>query len=304
MRVVALAGGTGSAKLLRGLSALGVDLTVVANVGDNFWAHGLYVCPDVDIAMYTLAGAANAKLGWGIEGDTFRALKRLGQMGEPTWFALGDLDIATHIVRTRMLREGKSLTSVTEKLRKAYRVAQTILPLTDDAVETRILTSKGSLHLQEFWVRDRGRPSVRGVTYRGSSKARCSEEVERAIENADRIVICPANPVTSIGPMLAVPRFSKKLSRSNARVTALSPMVGRAPFSGPAAKLMRAVEVRPDSVGVARMYSGFLDALVVDRSDAAAADEIEGLGISCVASDTLMANRSDEVRLSRELVKV
>jgi len=304
MRVVALAGGTGSAKLLRGISALGVELTVVANVGDNFWAHGLYVCPDVDIAMYTLAGVANTRQGWGIEGDTFRTLAQLGKIGDPTWFALGDLDIATHIVRTMMLREGRSLTSVTEKLRRAYRVAQPILPLTDDAVETRILTSKGPLHLQEFWVRDRGRPAVSGVRYKGSSKARCSEKVEEAIEKADRIVICPANPVTSIGPMLAVPGFLRMLSESRARVTGLSPMVGKAPFSGPAAKLMKAVGMRPDSVGVARTYSGFLDALVVDRSDAELADEIEGLGISCVTSDTVMADLSYEVMLSKELLNI
>ena len=303
MRVVALAGGTGSAKLLRGLSALGVDLTVVANVGDNVWVHGLYVCPDLDIAMYTLAGLANRRRGWGIGGDTFRTLAQLGLIGEPTWFALGDRDIATQIVRTRMLREGLTLTSVTEGLRKAFRVAQTILPLTDDPVETRILTPAGYVHLQEFWVRDRGRPAVRGVAYEGSSKARFTEEVERVIGRADRIVLCPANPVTSIGPMLAVPGFSRMLSRAKARVTALSPMVGRVPFSGPAAKLMKAVGMRPDSVGVAQAYSGFLDSLVIDRNDAGAAGEIEDLGVRCVLSDTLMRDRSDEERLSKELLE-
>lgn len=303
MKVVALAGGTGSAKLLRGLSALGVDLTVVANVGDNVWMHGLYVCPDLDIAMYTLAGLADRRQGWGIEGDTFRTLAQLGQIGEPTWFALGDMDIATQIVRTKMLREGLTLTSITEKLRIAFHVAQTILPLTDDPVESRILTPAGYAHLQEFWVRDRGRPVVRGVTYKGASRARLSEDVGKAIERADRVVLCPANPVTSIRPMLAVPGFSIGLSRTKARVTALSPMVGRAPFSGPAGKLMKAVGMRPDSVGVAQMYSEFLDSLIIDRSDAGLAAEIEELGIKCTFSDTLMRDRSDEERLSKELVE-
>jgi LPPG:FO 2-phospho-L-lactate transferase len=303
LRVVTLAGGTGSAKLLRGLSALDVDLTVVANVGDNFWVHGLYVCPDLDIAMYTLAGLASRRQGWGIEGDTFRTLAQLGQIGERTWFTLGDMDIATQIVRTRMLREGLTLTSVTEGLRKAFRVVQAILPLTDDPVETRILTPAGYVHLQEFWVRDRGRPAVRGVAYKGSSRARFTEEVERAIKRADRVVICPANPVTSIGPMLAVPGFSRMLSRTKARVTALSPMVGRVPFSGPAAKLMKAVGMRSDSVGVAQMYSEFLDSLVIDRSDEGITGQIEELGIKCVPSDTLMKDRSEEKRIAKEMLE-
>jgi LPPG:FO 2-phospho-L-lactate transferase len=279
-----------------------VNLTVVANVGDNVWMHGLYVCPDLDIAMYTLAGLADRRQGWGIEGDTFRTLTQLGQIGDSTWFALGDMDIATQIVRTRMLREGLTLTSITEKLRKAFHVAQTILPLTDDRVETRVLTPTGYEHLQEFWVRDRGRPAVRGVAYKGASQARFTEDVEEAIKKADRIVLCPANPVTSIGPMLAVPGFSRRLSRTKARVTALSPMVGRAPFSGPAAKLMKAVGMRPDSVGVAKMYSEFLDSLIVDRSDAGISAEIEELGTKCILSDTLMRDLPAEERLSKELV--
>ena len=304
MKVVALAGGTGSAKVLRGLSTLGIDLTAVINVGDNVWMHGLYICPDIDTAIYTLAGVANRTLGWGLEGDTFRTLEQLGRIGESRWFALGDLDIATHLVRTRMLREGKNLTAVTEKLRKAFGVAHQILPLTNDAVETHVVTPSGSVHLQEFWVRERGRPAVKSVTYRGASKSSCTEEVAKAVRQSDRIVVCPANPVSSIGPMLAVPGFTRMLSGAKARVTALSPMVGKVPFSGPAGKLMKAVGMRPDSVGVAQAYYGFLDTLIIDRSDKESADEIESLGIRCVAADTRMANRSDEVRLSKELLDV
>ncbi len=303
MRVVALSGGTGSAKLLRGLSRLDADLTVVVNVGDNFWVHGLYVCPDLDIAMYTLAGLANRRKGWGVEGDTFRTLAQLGQIGEPTWFVLGDMDIATQMVRNRLLREGRTLTTVTDRLRKAFRVAHVILPLTDDPIETHILTPTGHVHLQEFWVRDRGLPTVKGVAYKGSSQAKLTEKVERAIERADRVIICPANPVTSIGPMLAVPGFSKMLSRTKARVAALSPMVGNVPFSGPAAKLMRAVGMRSDSVGVAQRYSEFLDSLVIDRSDEGVAGEIERLGIRCVLSNTLMSNGSEEKRIAKEMLE-
>jgi len=303
LRVVALAGGTGSAKLLRGLSAVDVDLTVVANVGDNVWMYGLYVCPDIDIAMYTLAGAANRKLGWGMEGDTFRTLTQLGRIGEATWFALGDMDIATQLIRTRLLREGNDLTKVTDRLRKSFGVVYPILPVTDDAVETRIYTQKGSLHLQEFWVRDRGRPRVIGVKYIGSSKATCTVEVANAIRRADKVIVCPANPITSIGPMLAIPGFSRMLSSARARVTALSPMIGRTPYSGPAATLMKAVEKRPDSVGVAKAYSGIVDSLVIDRRDEGFMEEIESLGMRCVVSDTMMSDSSAEVRLSKELLE-
>lgn len=303
MKVVALAGGTGSAKLLRGLSSLDLDLTVVANVGDNVWMHGLYVCPDIDIAMYTLAGVENKQQGWGLRGDTFRALAQLGRLGEATWFALGDKDLATQLARTKMLGEGMSLTQVTEHLRRAFRVAQRLLPVSDDPVETRILTSAGPVHLQEFWVRDHGRPATSGVTYVGAGEARFTGEVRKVIERADRIVVCPANPVTSIGPMLAVRGFSKMLFQARGRVTALSPMVGRVPFSGPAAKLMKAVKMRPDSVGVAQMYSRFLDALVIDRADAGEAEDIDGLGIKCITSDTQMRSHSDEERLAKELLE-
>ena len=302
VKVVALAGGTGSAKLLRGLSVIGVDLTVIANVGDNYWTHGLYVCPDIDIAMYTLAGVASKKKGWGIEGDTFRTLAQLGLMGESTWFSLGDRDIATHLVRTELLREGVSLTEATEKLRKAYGVSQRLLPVTDDSVETRVLTSRGTMHLQEFWVRERGDPAVRGVKYTGASDAVPTKQVEEAIGTADRIVVCPANPVSSIGPMLAAPGFLEMLASAPARITSLSPMIGQEPISGPAGKLMKAMGMRTDSVGVAEAYSGFIDSLIIDRRDRRVATDIRELGVSCRSSDIVMRGRRDEIRLARELL--
>ncbi len=304
MKVVALAGGTGSAKLLRGLATLGIDLTVVGNVGDNIWMHGLYVCPDLDIAMYTLAGIENRKLGWGLEGDTFRALAQFGRMGELTWFSLGDKDLATSVLRTKVLREGRALTAVTDKLRRALGVRQRLLPISDEPVETRIVTPAGELHIQEFWVRERGCPTVKGVKYAGSSRARPTKEVEVAIADADRIVLCPANPVTSIGPMLAVRGFPELLARAEGRVSSLSPLVGRTPFSGPAGKLMKAVGLRADSVGAAERYSGFLDSMIIHESDASLASAIEKLGIVCQLSDTKMSGPRDEKRLAKELLEV
>lgn len=302
MKVVALAGGTGSAKLLRGLSRSGAELTVVANVGDNYLANGLYVCPDVDTAVYTLAGVASRERGWGVEGDTFEALGQLRRLGEPAWFSLGDRDIALHLARARMLREGKSLTEATDALRRALGSPWPVLPATDARVETHVLTPEGALHLQEFWVRDRGRPAVKGVEYRGASGAAPTKEVRRALSRADRIVVCPANPVTSIGPMLAVPGFTEMLAASRATAVGVSPMVGKAPVSGPAAKLMRGTGVRPDTVGVARAYSGFLDALLVDRGDAGSAGEIRALGVRCVPADIVMKGRAGEARLAREVL--
>jgi len=304
LRVAALAGGTGSAKLLRGLYSLHVDLAVIANVGDNVWIHGLYVCPDIDIAMYTLAGVANPKSGWGIAGDTFMTLSQISRLGQETWFRLGDKDMATSILRTVMLRQGMTLTAVTDKLRKSLGVRCKVLPVTDDDVETRIVTPAGDLHFQEFWVRDKGEPDITGVRYRGASRASISSELRRVLSWADRIVVCPANPITSIGPMLAVSGFADELAKSNARVVALSPMVGNAPISGPAGKLMKAVGRRADSVGIASMYQKFVDCIVVSTEDHAMKKQIEALGIECITSETTMESHADEQRLAREIVEV
>jgi len=304
MRVVALAGGTGSAKLLRGLYRTDADLTVVANVGDNIWMYGVYVCPDIDIACYTLAGVADRTRGWGIAGDSFEALGSLRRYGEAAWFMLGDRDLATSLRRTEMVRTGSTLTEVTESLRKALALKCKILPVTDDPVSTMIRTSTGDLHLQEFWVREKGLPRVVKVWYRGARNARVTPAVEASIEGADRVVLCPANPISSIGPMLAVPGFTNLLARSRARVAALSPMEGRHPFSGPAGKLLKAGGMRQDSVGVAELYSRFLDAIVISERDASMSKKIEALGIDCALSDTLMSGPDDEFRLAKELLEV
>ena len=304
MKVVALAGGTGSAKLLRGLQKLPVDLTAVVNVGDNAWMHGAYVCPDIDIATYALAGVADRRKGWGVEGDSFEVLGALGKMGAETWFRLGDRDLATCLFRTRLMREGATLTQATERVRRAFGLRSRVLPVTDSELETWVETPEGGMHLQVFWVRERGRPRVSGVSYRGASGARVTRQARAAVLGADRIVLCPANPVTSMGPMLAVPGFARLLSASEARIVALSPMVGRAPYSGPAGKLLRAVGSRPDSVGVAKLYAGFLDAMLIADGDSAMRPSIERLGVRCVATDTLMREPRDEVRLAKELLEI
>lgn len=303
MKVVALAGGTGSAKLLRGLASSVRELTVVANVGDNFWVHGLYVCPDVDIAMYNLAGISDRRRGWGMRGDTFAVLAQLGRLGEETWFQLGDLDLATSIVRTALLRRGASLTEATSRIGRSLGVPHRVLPATDTDLETWLETDIGRIHLQEYWVKHHGKPRVSRVIYRGAAKAKPSPPVKEAISRADVIVICPANPVTSIGPMLAIRGMRQALSTCTARVVALSPMVGRGPFSGPAGRLMKQLGMRPDSAGVAALYSDFLDRFVIDRSDRSLVGRVEDTGVSCSLLNTFMKDRADERRVASVLLR-
>ena len=302
MKVVALAGGTGSAKLLRGLSRLPIELTVVANVGDNFWTYGVYVCPDVDIAAYTLAGISSQR-GWGIAGDTYETLGELSRLGVDTWFRLGDRDMAICLRRTDLMRRGRSLTEATLEITESLGVKPTILPVTDDRLETRMIVPSRDLPLQEFWVRERGRPRVMGVRYEGARGAEPTPEVATALASADRDVVCPANPVTGMGPMLAIGGFRRLLKAADARVTGLSPMEGSAPFSGPAGKLLKALGANPDSVGVAEIYSDFMDCLVISESDSAMSDRIRKLGMECLAADTRMNGGADELRLARTVIE-
>ena len=302
MKVVALAGGTGSAKLLRGLSRLPIELTVVANVGDNFWTYGVYVCPDVDIAAYTLAGISSQR-GWGIAGDTYETLGELSRLGVDTWFRLGDRDMAICLRRTDLMSRGRSLTEATLEITESLGVKPTILPVTAHRLETRIIVPSRDLHHQEFWVRERGRPRVLGVRYEGARGAKPTPEVATALASADRVVVCPANPVTSMGPMLAIGGFRRLLKAADARVTGLSPMEGSAPISGPAGKLLKALGANPDSVGVAEIYSDFMDCLVISESDSAMSDRIRKLGMECLAADTRMNGGADELRLARTVIE-
>ena len=302
MKVVALAGGTGSAKLLAGLKELRDQLVVICNVGDNFLWQGLLVCPDIDIATYALAGRGDRERGWGLEGDTFHALSELGRLGAETWFRMGDRDLAASILRADLIGRGMTLTGATEELARRQGLDQKILPITDDPLETHILTSAGELHLQEFWVRDHGRGRVAGVVYRGAEKAAISEPARKEMLDADRLVICSANPVTSIGPMLAVRGVVDALVQTSGRVSALSPMKGRAPISGPAGKLMKAMGVRPDSAGVAKLYAEFLDVLLVDKEDSALRRQVETAGPRCLLSDITIRGGGDARRLAKELV--
>jgi LPPG:FO 2-phospho-L-lactate transferase len=304
LKLTVLAGGTGSAKLLRGLKEEVGEFTIISNVGDNFWRHGLYIAPDIDIAVYTLAGIADTAKGWGLRGDTFNALGQLARMGEETWFNLGDMDLATHIFRTEQLAHGRRLGDITDTICSRLGVKQRVIPCTDDRLETYITTRTGSMHLQEFWVKNRGEPEVEGVEYRGEDGAKPDQRAVEALKSADRIVFCPANPVTSILPILAVNGIRQAIAESRARKVAVSPMIGGAPVTGPAGKMMRAIGAEADSLAVARLYKGLIDCIMIDQADAHDSDAIEKEGMEALPGPILMRSPEEERQLAREVMKV
>ena len=304
MKVLLLAGGTGSSKLIRGFLSFAEDFSVVANIGDNIWMHGLYVCPDLDIAMYTLAGILDSTKNWGVDHDSFSTLDQLGRLGEQSWFKLGDRDLATHILRTELLKRGLGLTQVTEALASRLGIRQRLLPPTDDHVETHVVTPSGELHLQEFWVRDSGREEVREVRYEGIGRARATSQVISAIMETDRIIFCPANPVTSIMPILGISGIREALSKTDATKIALSPFLGQRPFSGPADKFMRSIGMQATSVSLAQLYKGIVDRIVIDVSDAGMKSDVENLGILCTVAPTALIDHEAQTKIARLLVDV
>jgi len=309
MRVAALAGGTGAAKLLRGLAACvpGDALTIVGNTGDDAEIWGLHVSPDLDTVAYALAGRLDVARGWGLAGDTFRCLEAMAGLGAETWFNLGDRDLATHLHRTRLLRAGVPLSGVTRDLARRLGVAARLLPMSDDRVRTRVRTPGPGgdrwLDFQEYFVRDKALVEALEVVYEGAGSARPAPGVLDAIAGADAVVVCPSNPVTSVGPILAVPGVAEALGATAAPVVAVSPIVGGAPVSGPAGRLMQARGLPVSPAGVAAAYAPWLTALLVDTRDASCAPELGALGVACVPADVVMTDRASEVALARRVLE-
>jgi LPPG:FO 2-phospho-L-lactate transferase len=302
--ITILAGGTGSVKLVRGLAKVEKDITVVSNVGDNIWLYGLYICPDVDTVVYGLAGVLDEERGWGIRGDTFSFLDQLEKYGEKPWFGLGDRDVATHVIRTAMMRRGSSLSQVTAFFAEKFGISARVVPATDDEVPTMIATRRGEMHLQEFWVKNMGRPEVTGVRYDGAEKARASTAATDAIRRSERVIIAPGNPVSSIGPMLALQGLRSELAKARDRVIAVSPVIGGRPLSGPAAKYMKAIGRASTAAGVAKLYRDVAGTLVISESDRRLSRSIEKTGLRARHADITMKDRQDEVRLARHLARM
>ncbi len=300
--ITVIAGGTGSVKLVRGIASLTKDPAVIVNVGDNIRLHGLYICPDIDTITYGLAGILDEEQGWGVKGDSFECLAQLQRLGAAPWFRLGDRDLGTHLVRTMMIKQGKTLSQVTDFARNRYAISASIIPATDDEVKTVITTSKGKMHLQEFWVRYRGRPRVSGIRFEGSDTAVPTRPAINAIKRSELIVVAPANPVSSIGPTVALRALRKELAKKRDKVVAVSPLIGQKAISGPAAKYMEALGLDISPLGVVQYYRDFMSRFVISEEDHSLAPRIRGLGVDVLETDIMMKNRRDEVRLARRLV--
>ena len=303
--MVALAGGVGGAKLAAGLQAalLPDNLAVVVNTADDFDLWGLRICPDLDTVMYTLAGVSNPETGWGIEGESFAALGMLARYGEDTWFKLGDRDLATHLLRTARLGAGERLTRITARLTWALGVGSAILPMCDEPVATILETPGGELEFQEYFVRRGQRDEVLGIELRGIEVARPTEVVLEALAAADLVVLCPSNPVVSIGPILAVPGMRQALEASRAPRVAVSPIVGGRALKGPADRMLASLGHEASAAGVAKMYEGLLDGMVVDTVDEEDRPEVEALGMRVLATDAIMHDAPDRARLAREILE-
>lgn len=303
-RVAALAGGVGGAKLADGLAQCvpGDDLAIIVNTADDFWHHGLRVCPDLDTVMYTLAGLANPVTGWGIEGDTRATLDALTRLGQDPWFLVGDQDFATHILRSELLRDGQTLTEVTATLASALDVAPLILPMTDAPVATMVRTIDGTLDFQEYFVARRQQDDVLGVEFAGIEHAMATSAFQHALAHAEVIVICPSNPIVSIGPILAVTGVRDALADSKARTIAVSPIVGGKALKGPADRMLATLGYDVSAVGVAKTLAGVADMLVIDHVDAALSPEIEALGMDVLVTGTVMRDRDDRRNLAETVL--
>jgi LPPG:FO 2-phospho-L-lactate transferase len=303
VRVTALAGGTGAAKLLRGLAAcVGPgELSVVGNTGDDTEVWGLHVSPDLDTVTYALAGLLDVPRGWGRADETFRCLESMAALGASTWFSLGDRDLAVHLTRTAALRAGQPLSAVTGRLTAQLGVAARLLPMSDDPVRTIVRTTEGRLTFQEYFVRDKALGEVVAVDYEGAASARPAPGVLAAIAEADVVVVCPSNPVTSVGPILAVPGIVAALTAART-IVGVSPIVGGAPVSGPAGRLMRARGLDVSPLGVAAAYAPWLGALLIDGRDADLAPALERSGVRAVVTDVMMTDRAREVALARRVL--
>ncbi len=303
--VTALAGGVGASKLLLGLYDVLPDpsaMTAIVNTGDDITLHGLKISPDLDIVTYTLSGIIDPKKGWGFRGETFHLLKRLAVFGRVNWFNLGDRDLATHIHRTALLAEGKTLTAAAESIRTALAVKSRILPMANEPVPTIIESDEGDLHFQEYLVQRRTEPIVRGIRFEGVEKSQPAPGVLEAIRDADRIIICPSNPLISIGPILAVPGIREALRARRANVIAVCPIVGGKSLKGPSDKMLAQLGHEPTAQGVAKLYADFTATFVIDPADKTQAEAIGALGMNVVVIPTVMQTRADKRKLARALL--
>jgi LPPG:FO 2-phospho-L-lactate transferase len=303
--ITALAGGVGAARLLRGMVEVipPGDITAVVNVGDDTDLHGLHISPDLDTVMYTLAGAINPETGWGLKGETWRVMESLGRLRGITWFNLGDQDLATHLYRTQRLSEGAALGTVTAELAERFGVGVRLLPVTDDALRTRVRVVGGTeIGFQEYFVKLRHDVAVEEVRFEGAAESTPGPGVLEAIAGASTVVVCPSNPVVSIDPVLAVPGVPEALAARRDDIVAVSPIVAGAALKGPADRLLVEMGFESSVVGVARWYAPWVSTLVIDESDAALAPAVEAEGVRCVVAATVMSDVARAAALAEVVI--
>lgn len=303
--IVTFAGGVGGAKLIEGLAGAGSapDVTAIVNTADDFERYGLWISPDIDSVVYALAGLSDRQRGWGIEGDTTTVLDAIRRYDPDTWFLIGDQDFATHIIRTAGLKTGKPLSTVVRQMTRALGIDVAILPMSDQPVHTEVETERGWLEFQEYFVRHQHELPIRAVRFRDVEHARPAPGVFEAIRAADLVIICPSNPIVSIGPILAVDGIRDAILASPAQKVAVSPLIAGKAVKGPAEDMMRAYGFPSNAVGVAQAYAALIDTLVIDEQDAGLAADVEAEGIRPVVLQTIMGDRDDRIRLAEQILK-
>ena len=306
-KYLALSGGVGGAKLALGLSRILTpeQLTIVCNTGDDFEHYGLRICPDLDSVMYALAGRNNEQQGWGLANESWRVMEQLGELGDETWFKLGDLDIATHLLRSDYLRRGETLSTATRKLCEGFGVRHRILPMTDDTAATVVITEQGELSFQHYFVREQCQPVVRGFYFRGIEQAQPHPELLQSLLDGeiDAVIICPSNPFVSIDPILQLPGVRVALENTAVPVIAVSPIVGGEAIKGPAAKMLRELKRPSSALAIAEYYRDILDGFVIDNADAEQIDAIAGFNIVVHATQSVMRTLDDRVKLAAETLQ-
>jgi len=302
--IVVLTGGTGGAKFVEGLRQVAPieDLTFIVNTGDDLEWWGLYVSPDLDSITYAMAGLLSRERGWGVKGDTFYCLQAMGELAEPMWFHVGDRDLAIHLVRSKLLAQGKTLTEVTTEICQKLGVQARILPMSNSRVETRVTTPVGELSFQEYFVQRWYQDPVSAVRFAGASEAEPAPGVIEAIQSASTIIVAPSNPVTSIGPILAVPGIRTALRETSARIAAVSPLVGSAAVSGPAGVLMAAQGLPVSIAGIAQAYGDFLDLLMADLRDQKLATQLDRPALRVHCANIVMKTLEDKAKLARTVL--
>lgn len=303
--ITALGGGVGAAKFLKGLSAVipHSELNIIVNTGDDIDIYGFRVSPDIDTVLYRLSGFVDSRKGWGIENDTYSCLEFLSKMGYETWFRLGDRDIAVQIFKQRLRANGLSESEITKTIAEKLGIGNySVIPMTEKPVETWIKTEQGDIHFQEYYIKHSMAPQVEDIFFKGIADAKPSAGIVEAIENSELIIICPSNPVISIGPIIKINDIRQALVETKAKVVSVSPLVSGRPFKGPADRLMKALGMEVSSTQIAKIYDDFLDLMVIDHRDCQEKQKIETLGVDVLVTDTVMSNDAKSEQLSRTIL--